>query len=741
MRLLPKAILRAAILASALLPATTAAQEARVSGETRAAAPAAQSDTVVLQPDSADMATAYANPETRELVRLARGQRGVIDASVFHYTASTRQRLSVGVQALRRDRVLYRRESASRVEWWRDRPSVVIVEGAREVVPVAFAGVRVPDDLSSWAEEFLPRPGDDRLWVNPVGGGFAWHPLVKGGEAAYRYAIGDTTAIRLPDGRELRLVELRVTPRERHIRLVTGSLWIELENHAVVRAVFRPAREFDLERDLPDIAPEDADDLDEIPGFLKPIRFDVRYITVEYGFWEMRWWMPRLMAFDGWVQLGPVRMPINMELLYSDYTVEADRYGLTELPPVIRHLAGDPHSKPRPYEHGVRVIIPDDTASLLESPRLPPSVYSAGEVLMSEAELRELGDQVRSLPAAPWRVGRPRITPPWTFGRELVRYNRVEGLSAGVRGDWDLGRARLDMTARLGAADLEPRAELGVEVPRLSRTWRAAAYHRLAAVDPSARPFALGNSLSALVLGRDHGHYYQTTGAELRIDPEPGNARYEARLYAERQRAVERETDFSLAHVSGADGFRENIEARAADQLGVGLRLGVDRGLDPTGWRWGASLDLAAETGSYTFLRPGMTLHAVAPLPGAFMGGIELGAGTTLSADSGDTAVPIQSHWFLGGPATLRGFSGGEIHGRDHSRARVELATRLPAARVALFSDAGWAGRFDTWHREDVAISAGVGASFLDGLVRLDLARTLEPVERWRLELYVDAIF
>ncbi len=737
---IPKAVLSAILLAAAA-PAAVAAQDVRVSVGRGIDTDGAGADTVTLQPDSSDMATAFADPETRELVRLARGQRGVIDASVFHYTANTRQRFSVGVQALRRDRVLYRRESASHVEWWRDRASVVTVQGAREVVPVAFSGVRVPDDLSSWAEEFLPRPGDDRLWVNPVGGGFAWHPLVEGGEAAYRYAIGDTTAIRLPDGRELRLVELRVTPRERHVRLVTGSLWIELENHAVVRAVFRPAREFDLERDLPEIAPEDAEDLDDIPGFLKPIRFDVRYITVEYGFWEMRWWMPRLMAFDGWVQLGPVRMPINIELLYSDYTVAADRYGLSELPPVIRQLAGDPHSKPRPYEHGVRVIVPDDTASLLDSPRLPPSIYSAGEVLMSEAELRELGDQLGSLPAVPWRVGRPRITPPWTLGRELVRYNRVEGLSTGVRADWDLGRARLDLTARLGAADLEPRAELGVEVPRLGRTWRTAAYHRLAAVDPSVRPFALGNSLSALVLGHDEGQYFQTSGVELRVDPEPGSARYDVRVYAERQRPVDREADFSLARVSGAREFRENIVAQAANQLGVAARVGLARGLDPTAWRWGASLDLTGETGSFSFLRPGAVLHVVAPLPADLMGGIEVGAGTTVSADTGATGVPVQSHWFLGGPTTLRGFSGGEIHGRDHVRARAELATRLPVARVALFSDAGWAGQFDQWSREDVAVSTGIGASFLDGLVRVDLARTLEPFERWRLHLYLDAIF
>lgn len=717
-----------------LLLLIAAIQAGTLNGATAAA------DTLNLEPDSAAMATAYADDTTRDLVRLARGQHGVIDASVFHYTASSRQRLSVGVHALRRDRMLYRRETASRIEWWRTRPGTVTVEGAREVVPVAFADARVPEDLEAWARGFIPRPGDDRLWVSPSGAGFAWHPLVENGEALYRYAIGEATTIRLPDGREVRLVELRVTPRERHVRLITGSFWIEMDNYAVVRAVFRPAREFDLERDLPEMAPGEEEETDDIPGLFKPIRFDVRYITVDYGLWEMRWWMPRLMAFDGWVQLGSVRLPITMEQTFSDYTVEADPWGLEALPDPIRQLAGDPHSEPTPFTQPVRVVIPDDTLSLLTSPRLPSSIFDDGDVMMTEAEVRELGDRVRSLPAPPWQVGRPQITPPWTFGSGLLRYNRVEGLSLGARSGWDLGRIRLDLTGRLGQADREPRAELGLELPRLDRTWRVAAYHRLETADPASSPFDIGNSLSALLLGRDAGLYYNASGGEVRITPDPGAGRYALRVYAERQRAVLRETNFSLRHAAGGDGFRDNIVAAAGDQVGVAGHVGVDRGTDPTGWRWGARLDLTAETGTYTFARPGLTLRGAAPLPAGLMGALELAGGTTVSLDS-DAEVPLQSHWFLGGPATLRGFSAGTFHGPDHARTRAELGTRLPAVRTAVFADAAWAGGIGAWSRDDVAIAAGLGASFLDGLIRLDLARTIQPVERWRLELYLDAIF
>ena len=693
-----------------------------------------RSDTLRPVPDSADYATAYADAETRELVRLARGHRDAIDASVFHYTATSHQRISVGIRALRRERLLYRRETASRIEWYRDRPSRIVVEGAREAVPVAVPGVHVPDDLAGWARDFMPRPGDDRLFAAVTEGGFAWHPLVEGGEALYRYAIGDTTVIRLPDGTDIRLVELRVTPRERDIRVITGSFWIELEGHAIVQALFRPARELDLERDMATIDPGEEDEVDEIPALLRPVVVEIDWVTVDYGLWEMRWWMPRHMGFHGSVRLGPATLPLSLEVRYSDYTVEADRYGLPELPPVIRQLAGDPTSEPRPYSYPVRVEVPDST-TLLSSPLLAESFYAEGESLIGERELRDLGDRLRVLPAAPWEVGRPRVTPPWVPGRGLVRYNSVEGLSVGARVDWDLGRLRVDLTGRFGTADERPAGELGVVVPGPARRWRVAAYHRIVAADPSIRPLGPGNSLTALLLGRDDGTYFRASGAELRLTPRAGQA-WAVRLFAERQRSAAKNTDLSVRHVLDASRtFLPNIVAAPADQAGLEVRVGGERGLDPAGLRWGGWLDVRAETGTYTFVRPGATLRASGPVLG-LLAGLELAGGTTVS----DGPAPTQAAWFLGGPGTLRGFAGGALSGPDHARARAELGNRFPAVRLAVFADAGWAGDFASFDRADAAYSVGVGASLLDGLLRIDLAHRLEPEPGTRVELYIDAI-
>jgi hemolysin activation/secretion protein len=73
---------------------------------------------------------------------------------------------------------------------------------------------------------------------------------------------------------------------------------------------------------------------------------------------------------------------------------------------------------------------------------------------------------------------------------------------------------------------------------------------------------------------------------------------------------------------------------------------------------------------------------------------------------------------------------------------RAELGYSLVTARPIVFYDVGWAGdrnRFGTPGRPMSGV--GVGASFLDGLVRWDLARGIYPGRTWRADLYLEARF
>jgi hypothetical protein len=697
--------------------------------------------------------TAYLDAGARALVVRARERRASADRTISDYHARVQERISLGLRALRRDRTFYQREMAARLAWHRYGPDTVTMLGAREAIPVAYTGVRLPEDLDSDAPDLGFEPGGGRMNVGIGDSDFVYDPLAAGGEANYRYQSGDTTIITLQDGRTIRLLELRIIPRRDEFHLLAGSFWIEDDHAALVRAVFRPARPWDLERDI-DADPGDSSDVKDIPGFLKPIRAEIRYVTIEYALVDGKWWLPRLIAADAVASAGTVlAMPLRYELVYTDFTVVAEAAEAARA--TADRLAADSiGSDTGPADSaaiaacqgraGCRctrrrcrnavVIIPDDTGSLLVSPLLPRSFDDEGPFL-SSAEARELGRAVGLLPQTPWHAHAPslRFGP---GGNGLIRFNRIEGLSLGARLGLDFGRLTSDVTARVGAADWWPNVEVGLghETPDVSL--RLAGYRRLAAANPDARPLGIGNSLGALVLGRDDGVYYYSWGGELVLRPAPTAARsYEWRLFTEWQRPADKETDLSVPHLLRERHlFRPNVRADAAREFGTSLVLRGARGVSTRGITIGAELAMAASLGTYDFARGSLTTRLTAPLPGRLLGALELAAGAT------GGPAPVQGLWYLGGPATLRGYAGGAIAGPDFWRARVEVANASPGVRLAAFGDAGWAGVGTSFTTGRPLCAVGMGASFLDGIIRVDLARALVSPKEWRMDFYVDGI-
>ncbi len=253
-----------------------------------------------------DTSGAYLDAEARRLVAAARTRRETIDRSITGYRTTMRERIGVGIRALRRDRMLYRRELALHIDWRRDSVTRIDVVGARQSIPAAVPKPQLPEDLKSDAGDYAFDPANDRLTIGWGGGGgdakrdsmqdstkhrddieFK-HPLAPGSEADYRFAAGDSSAVVFPNGRTIRLRELKIIPRRLDFRLMSGSFWIDEDSHGVVRALIRPARPFDLEQDLSD------KDTKDIPGFVKPIRIEIRFLTIDYGLWTGRWWLPRL---------------------------------------------------------------------------------------------------------------------------------------------------------------------------------------------------------------------------------------------------------------------------------------------------------------------------------------------------------------------------------------------------------------------------------------------------------------
>jgi hypothetical protein len=706
----------------------------------------------------------FADEGARVMLTAARARRESTESAVVRYRNLATSRISVGISTLRRERLLYRCESAVRVDWQRDEPVRIEVLGAREVIPIVSARPKAEKSECSGA---IFDPTEDRLSLGTAGflradSGYARHPLSVGSEADYRFRSGDVTTLRLPEGRVIRLRELQVIPRRSDSRLVRGSLWLEEESMAVVRAVLQLARPFDLQRDG-----DEGDDSD-VPAILRPVRADVRFITVEYGLWEGRWWLPRRSSVEGEMQAGSMlKVPFRMEQGYAEYEVWGDaqahppREARLDTPAEAcvprgrRSEPADSVDAERESYHiavgtgGAEVSIPRsscicrdgrcwrvervlaDTAQLLTSVHLPSSIFEEGEMLFSEREMMELRDLLRASAPAPWQPARPQFRWGWQ-GLDLIRYNRVEGVSLGTKAEIELGRGSVDATARLGVADLVPNLDVGFTTSGVVTERRIGVYQRLNSVRPANRALGLGNSLNALAFGRDDGFYYRSAGGEVLLRPSVGGG-ITARIFAEHQRAAVKGTDLALPGLWRAHRFPDNIKASDATQVGLDLGWTHNRGLDPTGRRTSIAVLAEMAGGDYRYVQPSATVSGSLPLGGGLLGGVEISGGTSFGE------IPEQRAWFIGGPATVRGYSAGAGVGSSFWRTRAEVARAAPGARLILFSDAGRAATTRTPGLDPTLLSAGAGASFFDGLLRLDLARGLRGDGGWRLDLHLDA--
>jgi hemolysin activation/secretion protein len=247
------------------------------------------------------------------------------------------------------------------------------------------------------------------------------------------------------------------------------------------------------------------------------------------------------------------------------------------------------------------------------------------------------------------------------------------------------------------------------------------------------RPLGVVNSLLGFFAQRDDGEYYRTHGVELA--GENANAGWwSARVYAQRERAAAVETDLSLATLFGGSGaFRPNITADEATQFGAALTLRGRNAWSRT-LSFGAETTLDGATGDYDFGRAAATVRRIVTPPGPVAGALSLSAGSSAGE------VPVQSRFYLGGSGSLRGFAGGAQAGSAFWVGRLEVGNAFPAARLTAFTDVGWAGDRGSFGSGRPLIGAGIGASFFDGLVRVDLARALRAPTGTRLEIYFDGV-
>jgi hypothetical protein len=737
-------------------------------------------------------ASAFRDPSARSLLLKARAARMQQDSTLTAYDATAYQRMSAGLgfRAFGRDRLLFRTENASRVRWSRDRGTWIDVKGARTAVPLAGANADVDlDDISP-----IPYyPGREALWI---GSGVAKaevepdemiHPIAIGSEAYYRFATGDSISFTLSDGKVIALRELRIEPRRPNWRLSVGSFWFDVGTGQLVRAAYRMSVEMDIWQVADEEAKADGDE-DEVPkavkAILSPMRANLEAVTIDYGLYGGRFWLPRAQSAEGSAQVGFMRVPFKMEESFKYASVN----GTDSLPAVPaapkslrdslfgdsvrwrdlsederrerrRRIAqadsvrrdGERADKKAQCENGgtftqyvnryngavrVAVVVPCDSTLLAKSPELPGSIYEPGEELFGVSERDELMKALGFSLQPGWAPQRPQLG----YGLNLTRYNRVEGFSTALSITQEFGRGyRAGFVPRYSLADGQFNGELYASRSNGRRQIQLGAYRRLEAANDWGEPLSFGSSFNAVLFGIDEGFYYRAWGGEL-TGSNVGGGGFTWRLFGEQHRNAKVETQFSLANSMNDVKFLDNIEATRGTIGGAEARYAKTFGLDPQGWRLLTDMRAEAAAGTFDYTRGALDATVSRGLVAGLSAAITGSAGT-----SGGT-LPPQRGWFIGGSHTVRGQRPSLTlpgqSGNAYWLGRGELAKQLPVARPSVFYDIGWAGDRTAWSHPGRPVSgAGVGLSILDGLVRMDVSRGIWPRKRTLLDLYFEARF
>jgi hypothetical protein len=710
------------------------------------------------------LASAFKDARARDLLLRARVARLAQDSTLTGYDASAYERMSVGMgfKRIGRDRLLMRSERAAHVVWQRDKGAIIDVKGQRSAFPM-LEGVGHGDANFGSMGDIPYYPGRETLWI---GSGLAKadvsenemiHPLATGAEAYYTYASGDSVGFQLPGGQRIELRELLIRPRQPKWNVAVGSLWFDASTAQLVRAVYRMAQEMDIMAVAKEANEEDHDPDDEIPRWVKPMitpmKAMVTAITVEYGLHEGRFWLPRSQTVEGDAQVSFMHIPFKLEQRYSYASVNGTE-PLPDLTIAVADTARDSVSRAarrerrrsecktgterirreNRSEEGLRILIrvPCDTVALAHSSELPKSIYDDGEAVFGTAERDALVSEALTLGAQPeFAPQRPTLS----YGLPYTRFNRIEGFSTGLAADQVLGRGySAHAQLRLGVADLSPNGELWLDRTDGRQTLGVGIYRRLVASNDWGDPLGFSSSVSALLFGRDEGFYYRTSGAELKGQKEDGIFNT-WRLFGEQHFDATVHTEFSVAHPGGVKGDLTNIDAVNGSIVGLAVGHHSSHGLDPHGFRALTDVKLEGGTGAFDYSRGSLQTTLSRGL-GSIDGALTLGAGTS------GGRLPIQKQFFLGGVQTVRGQRAGAAIGDAFWMTSAEFGTSNVGIRKIVFGDLGWAGsRTDFSHPGRPLSGAGVGASFMDGLIRIDVAKGIYPEKSVRANLYVEARF
>ncbi len=514
------------------------------------------------------------------------------------------------------------------------------------------------------------------------------HPLSPAGVAAYEFALGDSLAIRSASG-EVRVRELRVRPRNFAAPLVVGSLYLDAESARVVRFRFSFTPAAYLDRQLEDIS-----------------------IVLENSLVESRFWLPYRQEIEirrrtSWLDF-PARGIIRGRWEIGEYDL-----GLAIPPAVLagREIGG--LERPNPDDPRWTAPLRDAIASAA-----PPLDRRDIQALRTEVERIAGTRALGGLPAGRLAIG--SIS-------DVVRVNRVQGLTFGLGSSLRLGDNRVRLRPRLGFGTADERVTGGLAVDLGIAAAELTVFAQRRVTDVSDIPVISGllNSFLAQEGGNDYGDYVLLDAAGVRFRQPLGGL---TALVLEA--AVERSRSLEVRAEPARGTYRLN------PPLGAGpyrlARLRVERaGAGPPGNGLAGHLSAEVAEGPTDYLR--LVAGGAWLFP---IGGSQL----LLKADAGigTDALPAHRSFVLGGRGTLVGEPFRAWGGREYTLGRVEWRLEAPVPAIPLgsfastgrtmvvapFLAAGWASRpipGQPWGATDgIRPVAGVALELVMRLIRVE---------------------
>ena len=465
----------------------------------------------------------------------------------------------------------------------------------------------------------------------------AVHPLSPEGLEAYDYALSDSLAIRTAEG-EVTVQQVQVRPRSFSRPLVVGILYMDVATAELVRFRFSFTPASYLDRQLEDIS-----------------------VVLESALYQNRYWLPRRQEVEirrrvTWLDF-PARGIIRGRWEISDYDlnlpIPSGIFRGPEIGGLLQPLKND-SSWSEPLESAIADVAQPVNRQDMEALRVEIDRLAGS---------RALG----GLPSR--RLAAGSLS-------DLVRVNRVQGLTLGFGGVLGLKGTRIQLRPKIGYGTSDDRL-----TGSLTAGWTTGATNLSLTASRSIADFSdlpviapVLNSLSSQEAGKDYGDYVLRHTLELSLRRRLGGRTALAlSLAAEESQSVTPEA-------SPASGtYRPN------PPLGAGhhriARVSLERASGGISVRRDLLGRLAIEVGegSGEYVRATASGRWLADL-----GGSELLTRVYLGA--GSARIPPHRSFAIGGRGTLVGEPFRSFGGRNVALGHVEWRFDVPAPAVQLGS-------------------------------------------------------